>query len=430
MFKVITVLRRPDTLTPFFHELHSPSDEWSRVYYKKYVVTGKSLNFKSSLSEDQLTATFINEWNTRQSFLDFISDTNVHLCEQFEKMHRYNEDHGFIEDISFDEFDKRDFYNLAHIFIVFRPGSAGNFISNIINNLKDKTLKKIITSLTGHAHYNSIAERKKLGIDYLAMGMGIDGVDKKFFTEDDKIEYFKSKIDVANYEHKIHVTWTHDFANIPLYKKTFPNSRILVVTDDTVYERLVALAMAINKNYFSKDGQLPVPFKDLLKPEISKKALIAKTFSKIYPGKSYSSGYEDVDRYVMYHAHLKCHKLEETLNLDLGTIIPHLDSNSDSDLSYFERRSQHSIGYKFSTEANYFLKLSDILFKNYQPIVDVIEKLLDQKLTDDDVVYLKESIDEYVLSQDIELLQNPIGYLTEAKKKADTIVSAFEYKLS
>lgn len=425
MFKSVRIITRQNKNSLFFHEASPPSKERQAFYYNKYVKTGKSIGFDVILSDDGLTVRLINKWASRDAYLEFCTDTDPILIEWAESMNRYIEEQGFIDCFVYEDSDAVNFYNLPHIFVVFRPGAAGNFLSSLIENLEYKQLNKMSLSTGGHAHYNSIVERKKLGIDHISLGIGLTGMDPHFFTEDDKINYYKEKIDGISYENKNYVTWTHDFTNIPLYKKIFPNGKILVIKEDTLRERLTSMIMAVNKNHFSKDQQIPIPVADHIKPELYKKTFISSNFSKYYPNSLYKQGHIDLDKHIMYQSHLFCHGLASYDKNLLDSPIDYLDNNSNKNLKFIERRAQHSVGFNFAEFADEYVNLKDILSANSNCIIPSIEKILGKELTADEKEYVAQSLSNYRESQDQKLLEDPFEYLNLAKEKADNIVSAF-----
>ena len=426
MFKTVRIIKRPNREIPFFHEVSPPTKERQLRYYEKYIKTGKSIKSDFSLSDDQLTVTLISEWDTKESFIDFITDSDPILNTWTNGMNQYIEQHRFIDHITFDDQTANNFYQLPHIFVVFRPGAAGNFLSGLIDNVDSHNLGKILLSSGGHAHYNSIVERKKLGIDHISLGMGIAGVDQHFFSDDEKVEFYREKINSTNYENKRYVTWTHNFTNIPLYKKLFPACKILVIKEDTLRERLVSMIMAINKNHFSKDQQMPIPPLDRIKPEIYKKTFISNNFLKYYPNKIYKVGHDDVDKHVMYQSHLECQGLANYNQSLLDRKIDYLDDNKNPSLTFFERRAQHSIGFHHSENVDHHIRLLDILSANTDNIIHAIEFLLDRSVNVAEKAYIIESVVNYKNSQDQCLLKDPYEYLFLTKEKADNIVSAFD----
>jgi hypothetical protein len=423
MFKVIRKLRRPSVDRPFVSG--EKSDDYNIVFSEKYVKTGKFLKIYNKISKDSLSVYIISEWANEEDYVDFITDDDPIISSWLDVQNRYVEENNFIETLSFKEETYPTFYDQSHIFVVFRPGAAGNFVSGVIDSLLSKQLSELSFSTSGHAHFNSIVERKKLGIDYVSLGMGLSGVDQGFYTEEEKMEYYKDKINSANYENKRYVTWTHDIRNIPLYKSLFPNSKILVITSDTFRERLISLVMALKKNYFSDDNQLPLPPNVRAKPRILKRKVIKEFFAKNY-SKKYEPGNNDLDLFLLLQGHILAHKLN--LDTDLDSIIPYDDDDTDPSLSFMERKIQYSMGHDYTKQADSIIKFGDILNGNVQELLARIESILGQSLSSDEISYVSDSLNKYIKSQDTVLISSPMSYVESLKEKADTIVSAFKDK--
>jgi hypothetical protein len=423
MFKVIRKHRRKDINQPWLGG--KPSKEYNYVFNEKYVKTAKFLKMYNNVSTDGLCNDIISEWATEEDYIDFITDDDPIISSWQAAQLIYVEENNFINVISYKEETYPTFYDQAHIFVVFRPGEAGNFVSGVINSLLDKKLSELAFSKSGHAHFNSIVERKKLGIDHLSLGMGISGLEQVFDTEEEKIEYYKDKINSTNYENKRYVTWTHDFKNIPLYKSLFPNSKILVITSDTFRERLISLIMALKKNHFSEDNQLPLTPDDRIKPRILKRNIIKKFFAKNY-NKIYQAGSNELDLFLLLQAFMSAHKLD--LDARLDSKISYTDDGTDTSLSYIEKQIQHSISHEHSVLADALIEFNDILNGNTQKLSTVIELIIGTQLSSDEISYVSDSLDNYIRNQDASIINSPVSYIKSLKEKADTIVSAFKDK--
>lgn len=438
MFRSVRTTKRKDSSIPFFHEVYTPSKEFHNAFFMLYVATGKFLTSNRQLSRDLLEVQFTTEWDSKESFIDMLTETNQHISEFHETANCYNRDNGLIDYSSMKEltFDEKteilandevtpiEFYQQPHIFVVFRPGASGNFISNLIDNLMTQNLTDMSISTTGHVHYNSIVERKRSGVDYISLGTGLPGVDIPFFMREEKIEYYKSKIALSNYQNKPYVTWTHSFSNIPVYKSLFPNCRILVINDCTLHERLVSMVMNINKNHFSSDDQTPFSIDDNIKPIVFKLKTIKDNFARFYPNKTYSTGHRDLDLSLMYRCFLRIHELEKYWDQDLTSNIPYEDDGTNASLTFLESNAQFSTGREFIPQADFSIDLINILTKSFNRIIDVVENTIGRKLSDLESEYVKLSIEKYVDSQNNDIISNPRNYIATIKEKADTIVSA------
>ena len=137
-------------------------------------------------------------------------------------------------------------FDLAHIFIVFHPGASGNFIASLLEKVLKNDTDTINVGVSGTAH--TLINRKISGTDYLSFGTEVDE-QSAFNSEEDRIDFYLDKIkseytDVST----PHIIWSHDFTNIPLYKKFFPNSKILVITQESDMEKVAVVLFNVTKN--------------------------------------------------------------------------------------------------------------------------------------------------------------------------------------
>jgi hypothetical protein len=322
----------------------------------------------------------------------------------------------------------QDFYHQPHIFVVFRPGSAGNLISSLLDNLLNHSLNDIIIAESGNAHSNSIVNRKRNGVDHISLGSGIADIDIKFFTAEEKLNFYKDKIESFPYDNRPYVTWTHDFTNIDLYKILFPNSKIFEITNDSLYEKIMALLFHVNKNIFELRGQSPLGDLEKVVIEIIKKKTISHSFNILYPDKRYQPGHDNLDLHLLYSFNLSIQGLIQHLGRDLNSEFPYEYEKSDDSLTWLERKIINSFNKHNIESSDFKLPLKTILQdpdRNVSNIVNVFNGVLNRTLNISEVNYIHSSISNYISSQNSFILQNPVRYINEVKEKADTIVSAF-----
>lgn len=147
-------------------------------------------------------------------------------------------------------------FQLPHIFIVFSPGGSGNFVTNILNKILNTDISDIAISTSGSAHNN--LEKKIIGTDYLSFGTIIEE-HAEFKTREDREQFYLEKIKTSYADVTTpQVVWTHDYTNIPFYKKHFKNAKILVITHNTDIERLVTLLMNLTKTLLDDNAIIPL----------------------------------------------------------------------------------------------------------------------------------------------------------------------------
>lgn len=143
------------------------------------------------------------------------------------------------------------FFELPHIFVVFPPGTGGNFISGILTRTLYKDFTDLALSSTGNAHANSTS---KLDFsDIISFGLRYNV--PMFNSTEEKFQYYKAEIEKKHgSDTDVKVSWSHDFSNIPLYKTLFPNCKILVISHDSSREKLAALIQQELKNRLDPKG--------------------------------------------------------------------------------------------------------------------------------------------------------------------------------
>jgi hypothetical protein len=79
MFRITKKAIRPNVDIQFFTEANPTSNTYKEYMHKHYIQTGKIIKVHNELSADRLTATQIMDWNSREDFLEFITDN---VCEE------------------------------------------------------------------------------------------------------------------------------------------------------------------------------------------------------------------------------------------------------------------------------------------------------------------------------------------------------------
>lgn len=148
-------------------------------------------------------------------------------------------------------------FELPHIFVVFQPGTSGNFVAGLLNNLINKNPLNVHISPNGSSH--TVIARKIAGTDYMSFGTVYED-QLNFSSPDQRLNYYLENIKKLNGEiTRPQVIWTHDFTNISLYRNFFPNSKILVITQHSNLEKLVAVFMNVVKNLVDPNFVAPFP---------------------------------------------------------------------------------------------------------------------------------------------------------------------------
>jgi hypothetical protein len=147
-----------------------------------------------------------------------------------------------------------DIFLRDQTFVVFHPGASGNFLSNLIRNLKNNSVSNIKISPSGSCHTMSPDVQKE--IELFSCGIFLAQQTKiKPYSFDNRVSYYQKQIlEHADPSINTGVSWTHDFTNIPVYRALFPNSKILVVTQESPEEKMCVTILQQLKNILSEDA--------------------------------------------------------------------------------------------------------------------------------------------------------------------------------
>ena len=147
-------------------------------------------------------------------------------------------------------------FHAPHICIVFHPGTSGNFVESVVTSLRTTIAPTIDISSDGSAH-NTGAGRKSSDSDYLSFGTLTDE-HLLFNNEQSRVDHYLDKINLLLKDStESQVVWTHDYTNIPIYEKFFPNSKILVITQESKLEQIIAVCMNVIKTVMNPTTKIP-----------------------------------------------------------------------------------------------------------------------------------------------------------------------------
>jgi len=152
-------------------------------------------------------------------------------------------------------------FEQSHTFVVVRSGASGTFVTKLLGMLYDENRSDLIFSETGHSHEATPPGGNRVN-HMLNCGV-VSSTQLPFADLEEKITYYRGLIEAAPWRYfRNHpgVTSTHIHTHIPLYKVLFPNSKILVITCDTIKEKAVSLLHVIMKYMIATDTkQAPGP---------------------------------------------------------------------------------------------------------------------------------------------------------------------------
>lgn len=320
---------------------------------------------------------------------------------------------------------KNSFFDLGHIFIVFGPGAGGNFIAGLLDKLIKKEFTKLDIGIGGSSH--TVSTNKDVGGDSLSFGT-ISDEQVGFTSQAEREQYYIQKIneeyvDVTTPQ----VSWTHDFTNIPIYKKYFKNCRILSITHDSYASRLTSVYMHVTKVFFNPNFILPIkePYKSNL---FSSWERGCKSALALYVGidvatdifnKRTSEQYaKDIITYfslsgVSYYYGL----LEYSLGMP-----PNNPCRYDHALYPNEDINQpHIIGENYCDyvdESDTILTYSYLINDQPNLLINSIEKILQRTLITEEESFILTEYRNYRKCQKQDILLDPKAYYRNTKKEA------------
>lgn len=316
-----------------------------------------------------------------------------------------------------------DPFVLPHYFIVFHPGSAGNFIANIVRNLVNSSLDKVEINSTGSSHNTTSEKINKT--DYLACGTFL--YENSIFSSfEQKLEFHKNRIKQLSITSP-NVNWTHDFTNIPLYKILFPKAKILVVTQETIPEKLTTTILQIHKNFLDKDNISPANSDIKNEQEKRWEKWASPIISKILGSNNvdliatiiqdrHNPIYKDLIEYVTLYGKMKYYNLLQYLN----------DPPYEKDLAntvlypiYNDPIKRYNIGndYNYYYDGCVKIPYSIIMNNEASSFLKVMEDFVGE-INDLQKQYIIENFNRYYVAQDKTVFIDPKQYILNLRQRA------------
>jgi hypothetical protein len=299
--------------------------------------------------------------------------------------------------------DSSPIFDLPHVFIVFAPGASGNFLSGIVTGLINKNYSDIAISESGSSH--TTTSKKFVPNSDLSMGTFID----KTLIVDEKIKYYKelfSKLEVA---HPI-VSWTHDFKNIALYRNIFPNSKIIVVTQNTDEEKLAITFMHVIKNLMDDNVVTPIPADQFKYIQQSYRQRCINTLRESMSDQLIdiilsNPSFNNVLRFVYIKEMIKFYGLRHLVEDVPKQYLPDLDVSSPLLLSNKPYEVE-----KYLTDDCVQLPYSYLISNNVSMLLGVISTMLSRELSNDEKMFVTDNFNKYRAKQNLDILTSPVAY--------------------
>jgi hypothetical protein len=302
-------------------------------------------------------------------------------------------------------------FQIDHVFITFAPGAGGNFIAGLLDKINSGTLSEIYVSKSGSSHV--VNNGKVNGGDSISFGSNPEE-NTAFPTVADRETYYLDRITREYPTPTKIITWTHDFTNLPLYKKYFDASRSLVITTYDVNEKLISILMHVTKVILSDESDIPIPtelwahLKARLKAYISAKLeyMLKAPVDIDHIFDNRLGVYNDLVFYLSTVALLNYSGLYDVLKL--------LEEYPDGP----PRHRNFNIRELISQNADVILPYSYLINNDINLLQDTVSKVFNRRLSDNENNFIQTAFDTYRSKQDNEILTNPLSYFNSRKHNA------------
>jgi hypothetical protein len=317
------------------------------------------------------------------------------------------------------------FFDLPHIFVVFPPGGSGNFLNQLIRKLINFEFDELSFSETGNSHERALLNHT----DNEILSCGIRYNIPEFASQEDKIDFYTKKINTIFFDKtNPQVGWTHDYSNIDIYKKIYPNSKILVVTQWNTAEKLAVLIQQELKNRLDPAGFVFVDdtfYKSLWEVvffKILKKAtgLRDDLIFKIISDKD-NPEYFPIVAFITIKMMLSFYQFDPYQDNSKDVLNNCIVNRFDSDKN-FDPNIMYDVVYgvgrqykDYITEDCVQLPYTIIMKNDYISLLTTLESVMDCKFTSHQVSYVRDTLDSYFNKQNNILMSDPLKYLSDLK---------------
>lgn len=315
------------------------------------------------------------------------------------------------------------FFDLPHVFVVFQPGSGGNFVTGLCHKLLNNQLDAIEVASTGSSH--TLVGKKSLGIDFLAFTT-TSAQHASFASDSERISYYLEHIKEAYSDVTVPMAvWTHDFTNIPVYKKYFKNSKILVISVTSDKERLTAIIMHVLKVILDPKAVIPLEQREWEKLigawEIQCKSALEQMMTAdqadIILSDRFNPEHKDLLTFIsikLFLGYFNVYGLIDPMLEDKTGVFDNvLYAAEDPTLNY-------SLGPKIGTfidDACITLPYSYLANNEHIKLIRVFTQILDRELTAEETAFVTDEFVKYRQAQNQLLLADPVVYFNTLRLK-------------
>lgn len=319
-----------------------------------------------------------------------------------------------------------DVFSLRHYFIVFHPGAGGNFLAGLIDKLMSNNLSKLDISSTGSSHTIPNIISNKVDLPRATFVRPLSLAHNRLA----KISDVRQQFTQLNIKKPI-VSCTHDFTNIPIYRHLFPNAKILVVTQESLAEKLTITILQQLKNILDPNVNSAIPkdrrnlaldrWKEYAEYKITK-LFDDKELAKTIIDDRFNPKYKDIVTYVTLVRMFEYYKLlgddPDVVNYVLLPTVGHhvllpTVGHETGQQEPFKVIAPYS---DYIDEECVVVPYDVIRLNNGDQLIEAFATLFGQM----DVAkkdFIKYTLDNYNAKQNQQVLHNPMQYINDLKNK-------------
>jgi hypothetical protein len=243
-------------------------------------------------------------------------------------------------------------------------------------------------------------------------------IDTKFNSYEEKLSHYKKLVQENAAKIKgPTVTWSHDISNVSLYRTVFPNSKIIVITQESPHEKLVVTFMHVIKNLIDDNVVTPLTPKEFAQiRQVWKQSVCTIPLLQSLPENKINIIFSD-PKYetILKYAYFECMLYFYQLNY----IVRNSDKQSYSELVMFGLSNKiYEIYDNYNLDTCIKLPYQYLIDDNVSLLLDTVSTALSKELTDSEKIFVMNNFNKYRNKQDLTMVINPITYYEQLKYKA------------
>lgn len=241
-----------------------------------------------------------------------------------------------------------------------------------------------------------------------------------FKSEQEREAYYLENINknygsISNPE----VVWTHDFTNIPHYRKHFKNAKILVITNKTPNEQLTALFMLATKVKLDKNCLVPITpdlWAIFMEDWANKCTSMLTSFMSLEAAHKimadrYNHVHKDTLLYATITGFLKARQM-----LHIVEDVPEQDVLLNYTSRPFNLKIEKNLDSYIDSECT-VLPYAYLADNNDNLLIETLSNVLGRDLKEEEIDYVRSSFNKYRSAQNEIILTNPVAYYKELRHR-------------